>query len=182
MREITTKHEGELLAVRVLRADANNVEQTLTVTVKPRRAPGAGRVVIGLLPMLDARHAVVAKTIATETLRRPGYPPRARIVSVNQKPVSSFFDVIAEVRRWQGQPVTLQYRLDEQAEGGVTLPAGRDGKPVSVASVLAEPVPFKQLDRLYQAQGSGHAIAMGYRRTARSSRRPTSRWPACSTA
>ncbi len=69
------------------------------------------------------------------------------------------------MQRWQGQPVTLQYRLDEQAEGGVTLPATLTGRPVNVASVLAEPVPFKPMDRLFQAKDPIHAIGMGYRRT-----------------
>jgi regulator of sigma E protease len=166
LRDITAEHESESLPIRVLRADSNGVEQTLTVTVRPKRESGTGRVVIGFVPALDARHAVVAKTLTAEG--GPGaleIPRGARIVSVNQKPVSSFYDVVAEVRRWQGQPVTLQYRLDEQAEGGVTLSATLTEKPVSVASVLAEPVPFKPLDRLYQAEDPVQAISMGYHRT-----------------
>jgi regulator of sigma E protease len=79
--------------------------------------------------------------------------------------VSSFYDVIAEVRRWQGQPVVLQYRLDEQAEGGVTLPAVLTAKPVGVESLLAEAVPFKPLVRLYEAKDPAGAIGMGYRKT-----------------
>jgi regulator of sigma E protease len=166
MRDITTQYEGKSLPIQVLRTDANGVERTVAVTVKPKREPGTGRVVIGFLPTLDARHAVVAKTVATETGPAALDIPRgARIVSVNQKPVSSFYDVIAEVRRWQGQPITLQYRLDEQAEGGVTLPETLTAQPPSVASLLAEAVPFKPLDRLYQAQDPANAIAMGYRKT-----------------
>jgi regulator of sigma E protease len=166
LREITTQHEGQLLALTVLRADANNVEQTLTVTVKPRRAPGEERVIIGFAPALDARHAVVAKAIATENNPTPLDIPRgARIVSVNGKPVTSFFDIITEVRRWEGQPVTLQYRLDGAVEGGVTLPTDHKKATTTVKAQLAEPVPFKQLERLYQAQNPVDAIAMGYRRT-----------------
>jgi regulator of sigma E protease len=166
LREITTEYEGKSLPLQVLRADANGVERTLTVNVKPRRDPAQDRVVIGFVPTLDAAHAVVAKTVPTEGITGALDIPRgARILSVNQKPVSSFYDVIAEVRRWQGQPVTLQYRLDKQAEGGVTLPAALTGRPVDVGSVLAEPVPFKPMDRLYQAKDPLNAIGMGYRRT-----------------
>jgi regulator of sigma E protease len=166
LREITTEYEGKPLPIQVLRTDANGVERTLTLNVKPRRDSGADRVVIGFVPMLDAAHAVVAKTVPTEGPAGALDIPRgARIVSINQKPVSSFYDVIAEVQRWQGQPVALQYRLDEQAEGGVTLPATLTGRPVSVGSVLAEPVPFKPMDRLYQAKDPINAIGMGYRRT-----------------
>jgi len=166
LREITTQHEGELLALRVLRADANDVEQTLTVTVKPRRAPGEERVIIGFVPVLDTKHTVVAKAIATESNQTPLDLPRgARIVSVNGKPVSTFFDIITEVRRWEGQPVTLQYQLDGAIEGGVTLPAAQMQEATTVRAQLAEPVPFKQLERLYQARNPFDAIAMGYRRT-----------------
>ncbi len=179
LRDITTEYEGKSLPLKVLRTDANGVEHPLTVQVTPRREAGAGRVVIGFVPTLDAQHAVVAKALPTaegskRAETRAGtqegsgaldIPRGATILSVNQKPVSSFYDVITEVRRWQGQPVVLQYRLDEQTEGGMTLPATLTGKTVSVTSVLAEPVPFKPLDRLYQAPNPFAAISMGYRKT-----------------
>jgi S1-C subfamily serine protease len=66
LRDITTEYEGKPLPIQVLRADANGVERTVTVNVKPRRDAGADRVVIGFLPTLDAAHAVVAKTVPTE--------------------------------------------------------------------------------------------------------------------
>jgi len=166
LREITTEYEGKSLPIQVLRTDANGVERTLALNVKPRRDPLQDRVVIGFLPALDAAHAVVAKTVPTEgTTGALDIPRGARIVSVNQKAVTSFYDVITEVRRWQGQPVTVQYRLDEQAEGGVTLPVTLTGQPPRVASVLAEVVPFKAMDRLYRAKDPVSALAMGYRRT-----------------
>ncbi len=166
LREITTNHEGRSLALTVLRADANGVEQPLTVTVKPRKPPGEDRVIIGFAPVLDARHAIVAKAIPTEGNPTGLDIPRgARIVSVNGKSVSSFFDIIAEVERWQGQPVTLQYQVDGEVEGGVTLPTEQGKLTASVKSLLAETVPFKPLERLYQAQNPIDAVTMGYRRT-----------------
>jgi len=166
LRDITTEYEDKPLPIQVLRADANGVERTIIVTVHPKREPGADRVVIGFIPALDARHAVVAKTLPTTGQAAALDIPRgARIASVNQKPVSSFYDVVAEVQRWQGQPVALQYRLDEQTEGGVTLPAALTAQGPGVQAVLAEPVPFKSLDRLYQARNPANAIGMGYRRT-----------------
>jgi regulator of sigma E protease len=166
LREITTKHEGEMLTLKVLRTDANNVEQTLSVTVKPRRAPGEKRVIIGFLPGLDSGHAVVAKAIATESNPTALDIPRgARIVSVNGKAVSSFFDIITELNRWEGQSATLQYQIDGAVEGGVTLPTASLKDAMTIRSELAELVPFKQLERLYQAKDPVDAMAMGYRRT-----------------
>ncbi|MEN6424676.1 MAG: site-2 protease family protein [Phycisphaerales bacterium] len=166
LREITTSHEGKSLSLQVLRADANNVEQTITLTVKPRRPPGEDRVIIGFVPVLDAQHAVVAKAIATKSNPTGLDIPRgAKIVSVNGKAVASFFDIIAEVQRWEGQPVTLQYQFDGAVEGGVTLPTGTEESTTVVRSQLAESVPFKPLERLYQADNPVDAITMGYRRT-----------------
>lgn len=167
LRDITTEYEGKSFPIKVLRTDANGVERVAMVNVTPKRQSQAGRVIIGFVPTLDAKHAVVAKTLPTEGASGALEIPRgATIVSVNQKPVSSFYDVIAEIRRWQGQPVTLQYRLDQQAEGGVTLPAALTAKPVSIEPIRLDlTVPFKPMERLYQAKDPAAAIGMGYRKT-----------------
>jgi regulator of sigma E protease len=166
MRDVTKECEGKPLPIRVLRADANGVEQVVTVEVVPKRAPGTDRVLIGIAVALDAAHAVVADTVSV-----PNGPPAleiprgARIVSVNGKPVSSFYEILAEIRRWEDRPVVLRYELDGDVEGGVTLPTARAQNAVTVESVLAEAIPFEPLARLYRARGPFHAIAMGYRRT-----------------
>lgn len=166
LRRITTEHEGRPLPIEVLRTDANNVEQTVTVTVRPRRAPGEERVVIGFLPALDAAHPVVAKSIPIEGLPDGlGIPRGATIISVNDTPVASFFDVFAEIQQRQGQSVTLQYLIDDALEGGVTLPTDRIAQGATVKAILAEPVPFRSLERLYRADDPWHALGMGYRRT-----------------
>jgi regulator of sigma E protease len=168
MRDVTAAYEGKSLPVQVLRTDANGVEHTLTVNVEPKKPSGSNRVIIGVGVALDASQPVVAKTIAT-----PLGPPKleiprgARIVTVNGKPVSSFYDIIAEVRRWNGQEVTLEYQGDSESEGMVTLQTAGIPEPIRVQSALAEFLPFKSLERVYRADGPLDAIAMGYRRTIR---------------
>jgi len=167
LRDITAEYEGKRLPVQVLRADANGVEQTLEVTVKPRRDPQTDRVVIGFYPALDAEDPVVAKTISVE-----GGPPAleiprgARIVTVNGKAVSSFYEVIEEIRRWEGQAVALEYQFDGGTKGGVTLQAAQAREPLTVEPDLPEElIPFKPVERLYRADGPIDALGMGYRRT-----------------
>ncbi|MBN2129089.1 MAG: site-2 protease family protein, partial [Sedimentisphaerales bacterium] len=168
MREVTTAYEGKSLPVTVLRTDANGVEQTLTVNVKPKRSGGGDRVVIGIGVALDAAHPVVAKTITAPTGPPALDIPRgARISTVNGKAVSSFYDVIAEVRRWNGQPVVLEYRFDGETEGGVTLQTAGAQEPIQVRSTLAELLPYRSMERVYRAQNPLDAIGMGYRRTVR---------------
>jgi len=166
MRDVTKNYEGKVLPLKVLRMDANGVEQAVAVSVKPKRERRGDRVIIGFVAALDARHAIVAKTIATEDGVPPLDTPRgARIVAVGDKPVSSFYDILQQVRQWGNQPVTLRYQLDSKAEGGVTLQVGQAKKPVTVRSVPTKDVPLAPLEQLYQARGPVQAIAMGYRRT-----------------
>ncbi|HPC96092.1 MAG TPA: site-2 protease family protein [Sedimentisphaerales bacterium] len=166
LREITAAHEGQPLGIAVLRADANGVERTVEVTVTPRKERGSDRVVIGFLPALDAEHAVVAKTVSAEAgVPKLDIPRGATIVSVNGQPVASFYDIVAEVKRWDGQPVKLEYRLDGQASGGVTLVNSTAPAAVAVESTTVVHLPFKPLERLYKAKTPVEAIQMGYRRT-----------------
>jgi regulator of sigma E protease len=164
LRDTTVAYERKPLPLRVLRADANGVEREMTVTVTPKPDKETGRVVIGFAPALDAKHAVVADTIAVAGgPAKLDIPRGARIVSVNDTPVSSFYDVIQQVRHWENRPVMLRYQVPGGPEGGVVLPAPH-GPPV-VESSLAEPLPVAPLEQLYLATGPLNAISMGYRQT-----------------
>lgn len=166
LRATTVEYEGKPLSVKVLRVDPDGTERPVTVTVTPKRAPGSDRVLIGFMPALDAAHPVVAKTInANGGPAKLDIPRGARITKVNGKAVSSYYDIIAEVRRWDSQAVKLEYQLDGQAEGGVTLQVGQVQRPLAVESTQAEALPFDALERLYKASSPVEAIGMGYRRT-----------------
>jgi regulator of sigma E protease len=80
--------------------------------------------------------------------------------------VVSFYDIIEQVRRWGGQPVVLKYQLDGRTEGGVTLRDAQAPNAITAESTLPDEfIPFKPLERLYQADGPLNALGMGYRRT-----------------
>ena len=92
-------------------------------------------------------------------------PRGARITAVSGRAVSSFYDIIAEVRRWGGQDVRLEYQLDDEAEGGRTLSVAGAERPITVGSTLTGMLPFDPLEKLYRAKGPLAALGMGYRRT-----------------
>lgn len=166
LRETTVRFEDKPLPIRVLRADANGVEQTATVTVTPRRDPASGRVLIGFVPVLDADHAIVASTVSSAGgVEKLDVPRGARITTVAGKAVSSFYDVIREVRQWEGQAVALEYELGDQVRGEVPLQTAGVAQPMQVESTLLEVLPFKGLEQLYRAAGPLDAIRMGYRKT-----------------
>jgi len=166
MREVTTEYEKRKLPIKVLRVDANGLEEELTVTVVPKRLRGGDRVLIGIIPVLDAEHAVVAKTIDAE-----GGPvglaiPRgAAITAVDGVAVSNFYDIMREISQYAGERITIDWRVDEETAGDVSLNVGTAGEFVTVKSTFDEFVPFEDLKRLYQASGPVEAIVMGYKKT-----------------
>ena len=166
MREVTTKYEDKELSIRVLRADSNNVEEKLMVTVKPKRQRGSDRVLIGFYPVLDVEHAVVSDTISVEGgPAKLKIPSGAVITSVDGTPVSNFYDIIREIRRYPGERITIDYRVDEQVAGGVALNVDPDVGGISVKSAFVEIVPFDDMTRLYKAENPIEAIVMGYKKT-----------------
>jgi len=166
MRDVTEKSEDKELPVKVLRTNDNGVEEVFTVTVKPQKPAGSDRVLIGIGVALDAEHPIVAKTINAE-----GGPPKlaiprgARITAVDGAGVSHFYEIIREIRRYAGERITIDWRLDEEIAGNVALDVGTDGESVTVKSALVEFIPFEDLKRPYKASGPIDAVGMGYRKT-----------------
>jgi len=166
IRDITTEYEGEQLAVKVLRTDAEGLERTLTVTVVPKRTHDSELVLIGIGVALDAERPIVAKTIAAEDGPEKLQIPRgAAITAVDGTEVSSFYDIIREIKKNKGQLVTIDYRLDAEIAGSVALDLRQDKNFITVKSDFAEFVPFKPLERLYKAAGPVDAIVLGYKKT-----------------
>jgi regulator of sigma E protease len=166
LRETTVRFEDKPLAIKVLRTDPNGAERVVTVTVTPRRQKTTDRVVIGFLPALDAEHAIISASIATEGgVEKLDIPRGARITTVGGKPVASFYDIIREVQEAEGQVVALEYELGDQARGEVPLQTAGVEQPVQVSSILLENLPFRGLEKLYRAASPLDAIKMGYRKT-----------------
>jgi len=166
LREVTQEYEGRELSVEVLRADANGSERRLGVTVEPRRAPGSERAVIGIVVSLDGEHAVVAKTIAGKDGAEPLAIPRgARITAVDGTAVSSFYDVIRQIRLNEGQRITIDFRLNGEVAGDVSVDVGDWRDSVTVRSALVQAIPFRTVERLYRAAGPVEAVVIGYKKT-----------------
>ena len=166
LRDTVAEYKDKELPVRVLRVDANGLEESRTIVVTPRQQKGSERVLIGILPVLDAEHPVVAKTITYDG--GPGkldIPSGATIRAVDGQAVSSFYDIIREIRRYPNQRITIEWRLDEETAGSVALDVGPDDKFITARSMPAEDIPFTILKKSYKADGPINAIVMGYRRT-----------------
>jgi len=166
MREVVGEHEDKKLGVKILRVDANGVADVTEIEVVPRRVAG-GDVVIGVGLVLDAEHPVVAKAIAVEQDGQALTIPRgSTITAVDGAAVSSFYDLIEQVRPKAGRSVTINWHSDD-ASGEASLDMGDFDKYVTVKSDFAEPIPFRILERLYKADGPIEAIAMGYNKAVR---------------
>jgi len=166
LRDITEEYEDKELPITVLRMDANGVEKELETTVIPRRQRDADRVIIGILVAPDVELPVVAKTITAE-----GGPEKldiqrgAVITAVDGAPVSNFYDIIREIRKYSGERITIDWRLNDEIAGDAVLTVDTGEEFITVKSYFAELIPFEGLKRLYKASGPIDAIAMGCKKT-----------------
>ncbi len=166
VRRVTTEHKDKELLVKVLREDPNATEQILTVSVTPRQPEGRDRVVIGFIPTLDIEHPVVAATISAEGgPAKLDIPRGAAITSVDGAPVASFYDVVREIKRYPGERITIDWRLDGETAGNVALNVAADGDFITVESDFVDTIPFDNLERTFKAGGPVDAVVMGYRKT-----------------
>lgn len=166
MREVVTEYKDKELPIKVLRADAGGVEETLTVTVVPKWSKDSNRVMIGVGIVLDLEHSVVAKTVSAEDGPASLQIPRGAVVeAVDGVRVSNFYDVAREISQRVGQRITIDWRVDAEVAGNVVLDLGDLEDSAIVKSTFAEFVPFVNLKRLYKATGPIDAISMGYKRT-----------------
>jgi len=156
------------LPITVLRSEPNGIEMKITVTVTPKKPKGSNRVLIGFAPFFDATHPVVADTIAVENGPQKLEIPRgATITSVDGTPVSNFYDIIREIKRYPGERITIEWRIDEVTAGNVAINIDNDLKFICVEPLYPKIgiIPFQRLERLYDADGPIEAIVMGFRRT-----------------
>ena len=161
LREITTEYKDKELAIKVLRD-----EKIVEATVVPQQPNGSDRVVIGIGVVLDADNPVVAKTIsASGEPEALAIPRGARITEVDGKKVTSFYDILSQVKQQTEGSIKISYRLDDGSGGRVVLDIEGIERPVAIRPAFAEYIPFEPLERIYKATGPVNAIVMGYRRT-----------------
>jgi hypothetical protein len=115
LREITENHEARPAADRL----ANGCQRRGTDGGghgHPRQEQDTSRIVIGFAPGAGCAARGCCRYDIRGRDCGPGDTRGAGIVSVNEKPVASFYDVVREVRQWGHQPVTLRYQ--RWADGG----------------------------------------------------------------
>jgi len=166
MRETTKEYEGKELPVKVLRTGNDGAEHIVTVVVVPKRQEGGDRVMIGVGITYDLERTVVAGTLAPEEGRAAlEIPAGAAITAVDGVSVSNFFDIAREIKKYAGQRITIDYRLDEQVAGAVSMDVPGEEDSYVVESYFADLIPFKLYERTYKANGPVDAVIMGYRKT-----------------
>ncbi|MHC4641532.1 MAG: site-2 protease family protein [Planctomycetota bacterium] len=167
-RDVVTQYEDKELPIEVLRKDVNGFAQPCTINVVPKRHADVNEVMIGIsfLRLFDTEHAVVAKTIALEDgPPKLDIPEGAKITAVDGTPVSNFYDVVREIRRYPGERITLDWWLNDEIAGDVSLEVSEGDEYITFKPALGESVPFEDLKRPYKAGNPIEAIGMGYKKT-----------------
>jgi regulator of sigma E protease len=165
LRHITKEYAGRPLTLHVARADAQGVEASHDVIVYPHRERGSERVVIGVGIDLDAHAPVVAQTLDVNDLPGLDIPRGATLTQVAGTPVTSFYDVIAQLRAHPGQTIQIDWRAPDQTTGRSPLTLQDPDAAITVTPVLAAIVPFKPLQDLHRASGPIEAFTMGSKKS-----------------
>ena len=167
-RDTIKDYENKELPIRVLRADPNGVEKGVVINVRPKRGKNdeAARIGIAFNKMFDSEHPVVADNMTVDGGSAELQIPRgASITAVDGVAVSNFYDVIREIRKYSNERITINYRLNEQVAGDVSLEFGNSEDLFAVKTTLVEIIPFETLERTYKAAGPVDAVVMGYKKT-----------------
>jgi len=166
LRDATKEYEGKEMPVKVLRTGDDGAEHIATVAVVPERQAGSDRVMIGVGITYDLERTVVASTLPPEEGSAAlEIPAGAAITAVDGVPVLNFFDIAREIRKYAGQRITIDYRLDEQVAGAVSMNVPGEEDSYVVKTDFADFIPFKPYEKTYKAEGPVDAVVMGYRKT-----------------
>jgi regulator of sigma E protease len=166
LRDVTTAHENLNLLIKVLRVDEKGNAKERKVVVVPRKPRGSDRVIIGIIVAFDAEHPVVAKTIAVEDGPRALEIPRGAVITaVDGVKVSNFYDIIREINRNVGERITIEYRLNDEVAGDVSIRLTEAAILVKDKSVPGQSIMFEPLQRLYKAKGVADAFVMGCKKS-----------------
>ncbi len=165
LRDVLEKFTKKELPLRVLRTNSNGTEETLAITLAASQTQDPNRIMI-TIGSLDAEHPVVAKTIAgKDGLPALEIPRGATITAVDGVKVSNFYDIISQIRKNAGQRVAVDYRLNDQVAGNVTLDIDPVRNFITVKSTFADFIPFEDLKRLYKVSSPVDAVVIGYKKT-----------------
>jgi regulator of sigma E protease len=165
MRDVTEENEGKELPIKVLREE-NGAEHVVSVSVVPKRARRGKKVMIGVGVTYDFDHAVIASTVAPEeNTAALKIPSGSTITKIDGAPVSNFFDIAREIRKYPGQRISVDYRLNEQVAGAVSMKVPGREELYALKCDISEPIPFKPMEKIYKANGPANAVVMGYDKT-----------------
>ncbi|MCE5185481.1 MAG: RIP metalloprotease RseP [Planctomycetaceae bacterium] len=165
LRELTIAYKDKDLPLAVLRKDQSGQWQKVEVTMQPRVDPGTDRVIMRIVPVLDMQSPVVAQTIpAAAVSGQPlEIPAGARIKAIDDKSVSSFFEIASALQAAAGKKVTVHFEADGQpGQVGLAVPAI---EPVHARAMLGIGIPLADLTEEFKASNPIQAAGMGLRKT-----------------
>jgi regulator of sigma E protease len=122
------------------------------------------RVQIGMAVILDNQHAVIADAIETENTPKIAVPRGAKITQIAQAPVNSFNDLANELKRHQGQTVSLSYEYNGETNTlTVDLPAS--AQAIAVNPIVQISLPLELMKEKYQTSNPVQAMFWGLKKT-----------------
>lgn len=164
LRELTTAYKGKVLPVTVLRQDASGQLRPVQLKIEPKVDPATDRVVMGITIRLDMDSPAMAQTVPASgpSGQRLDIPAGATITAIDDKEVSSFFEVASALQSKAGQKVTVRYEhAGQTGEASLNVPSH---EPVHAQASLTVGMPFAELTEEFKASNPIEAVQMGLKK------------------
>ena len=167
VRTITEEHKNQDLTLVVLRPDPAGELREVELTVRPFEVPRSDRVTIGFAAELAMDRTMTAQLfedVAADV--PPQIPSGSTIVSVDGRPVETFFEVAQILRDNRGKRVSIEF-VDAQGRAGGTGMVVPERGGIHMRSELETglaSLPFEELRVTYEADNSLQAIGMGFKK------------------
>lgn len=166
LRAVTIEYKDRELPITVLRQGENQEQAEVTVSVIPRQTGShPDEVYIGIALSLMWREPIVAQTVDIKNGPKAlEIPSGARIIAVDGIEVENFYDIMRIIRQNRGQRLSVDYRVDDENAGAVTIEIPATHDYIAARSELDVSVPLQPLTKVYKASNPAVAAWMGFKK------------------
>lgn len=147
------EYANQNIKIALLRKNAEGIEERIEVEVptfqdKPKKDGKVTLAKVGVALEAEMDSTIVARILEGDL------PRGATILTIDNEPVSDFYQIAQKIESFKGQRVPVVYYAGERKNAGsIALDIPESPQAVTLATSMKYPVPFTRYQREYKADG-----------------------------